>query len=329
LGEKGQQEVARELVLAQLHLFTDADARASAIILLATLYADTNGKPSYRSFALRELAANLRPNDTTILFDLAYAYSEAGAEKMALLTYERLVARDSKTGTGLNNMGVSAARLSLPFTSIEYYRKAEAQGEPLAMANLAWKFIEAGFASEASALIKKARREEAVHPNLDKAAGDLVSRAESEEESLKKFRLEAGSAKMERVKYASALITPLDWPALSGTYSGMPSDLLLTVESDGNAVGSFVAGGKQAMLTGKFLGSVLDFSWQTADEPVTAPLGSSLLGIMKGGTQRRMGTGLLIFDAGGPGGYWTDAAMDLDPPDRAQLVVWTLLGRPA
>jgi tetratricopeptide (TPR) repeat protein len=327
-----RRDEARVLVINELQVVTDLEGRSSLITSLANLLSEKEGAPSYKSLALRELAVSLRPNDTKLHFDLAYAYGNINADKMALVHYEGLLARTSKDGTALNNAGVSADRLDLPLSSVGFYRQAEKVGDSLAIANLTWKLIQAGFEKEANDLIKAARTHDTVHANLEKAAGSLATRLESEAESLKTIREEASEASIERVRYANALITSIDLKGLSATYKGESSDLILTVSANGAATGSFVvAGGRQATLTGRVGGSLLEFSWQTREEEQRArPIPTGLLAGLSIETMKS-GTGLLIFDGDGASGYWTTAAgatTELDPPDRSKRVPWTLKKTP-
>ena len=154
-----------------------------------------------------EAAIDINPNNTTLRFDMAYAYSENGNEKMALLHYKKLT-DSTKHRSGLNNIGVSYQRLKLNEKSVSSYCEAAKEKETLAMANLAYLYIDAGFSDNARKLINEAYKLSSegvyVHPNIGSAKQKLDTLIEDENKREKEILLGAEKEKKFRLNYSKA-----------------------------------------------------------------------------------------------------------------------------
>lgn len=155
-----------------------------------------------------EKALNLIPTDHQIRFSLAYHYDEVGNHALALYHYKTLCER-APNGTNWNNLGVAYEQLQMSHKSVDAYDIASSRyDETLAMANLAYKYIGAGFLLNASEILKKARTIDDYHSNVDGALSRIneVKKAETEREKkeLKATNRERGFM----VEFAEAYAVP-------------------------------------------------------------------------------------------------------------------------
>lgn len=114
----------------------------------------------------------LRPDDDDVRFSLAYAHSEAKNNDMALFHY--LAIPSSRRGAHTwNNLGVSYQNFSVPTRSIVAFEKAAAEGNTLAMSNLAYRYMNNGFTREARERLNDAFTKEDPHKNVNEAYATL------------------------------------------------------------------------------------------------------------------------------------------------------------
>lgn len=111
------------------------------------------------------------PDDLEMRFELAYNYSKVGRHDLALYHYTKIPIGQRSEATW-NNIGVANSNLKLASKSIQAYRKSEEQGGTLAMSNIAYKFIGAGFLNEAEDICARAIKIE----NFDKTIGSTIAR---------------------------------------------------------------------------------------------------------------------------------------------------------
>lgn len=115
-----------------------------------------------------EAIARVRPDDHSNRFSLAYAHSQQGNEDMALHHYLAIPA-SQRSGTAWNNLGVALHDFSMPAKAVDAYKKAADAGETLAMSNLAYRLMDAGFLDQAKTLIDEAFSADEPHRNVGEA----------------------------------------------------------------------------------------------------------------------------------------------------------------
>lgn len=122
-------------------------------------------------YGLYEHLLHLVPDDTDSRFSLAYRYSSNSFEELALYHYLKInyLARGSGAW---NNLGVQFEHFGLSAKAVEAYRKSEMLGETLAMGNLAYILLNAGFVHEAEDICNKALPIE----NCDKRVSQALTR---------------------------------------------------------------------------------------------------------------------------------------------------------
>lgn len=180
-------------------------------------------------FGAMEASLEHKPTDHDLRFSLAYEYDEEGQNEMAVFHYSRMVA-SSRTPTDWNNLGVSLSKLNIHAPSIAAYRKAADAGSTLAVANIAFRFLDTGFVEDAEKLLTSAMAEADHHPNVDRAlarAKDIPEEAKKlEDEALKR----AADASEFYREFGKALA--ITRPALDGKWKGRRCDLEVTVQGD-------------------------------------------------------------------------------------------------
>ncbi len=133
-----------------------------------------------------EAIARFEPDNQDNRFSLAYAHSEMGSSELALHHYLLIPDRIRSTTTW-NNVGVAYQNLSLPGRAVAAYKRAAIGGETLAMSNLAYRFMNAGFFAEAEAEIARAMNDGIPHRNVGEAIAHLADLPDSETKSVKEI----------------------------------------------------------------------------------------------------------------------------------------------
>jgi len=131
-----------------------------------------------------EKAIELCPNDTSLIFDLAYSYSNIDFEKVSIFHYFNLLNYKSNHSTALNNLGVGLKKQDIPIEAVKYYKKAVENNNTLAAGNLAFLYLEAGFYTEALELVNKFKSEEDVEQMLVNAHNSLIRSTQNENKNI-------------------------------------------------------------------------------------------------------------------------------------------------
>jgi hypothetical protein len=231
---------AKGFIEEKLQVHTDGEA---AYRLFKTL-TDIAGKEEDRlSFVIyAERALEIKPSDHELRFQTAYKYSEIGCQSLSLYHY-RILEAHSFDGACLNNLGVVLTELALPCKSVSSYKKSAGLKETLAMANLGYKYLQAGFVDEALERVSDALKlagEVDVHGNVGQmkiAVGEAVDKEGKQEETLIR---EAEKARAFRLRFVKSLCTrpkkPLD---LDGKWHWGDWETMVLKCVDGKILGSF------------------------------------------------------------------------------------------
>lgn len=132
-----------------------------------------------------EKVIELNPDDKEILFDGAYAQSQADLVHLSAYNYDTLISLNPDHGTALNNLGVAAMNIEVATKAVEFYSKAVDRNNTLAMANLAQLYLNNGFLEDAKKVIKIGQTQDNPHENVSS-----VMSAIHEKESNEKKRWE-------------------------------------------------------------------------------------------------------------------------------------------
>ncbi|MEF8723392.1 MAG: hypothetical protein V5B30_12570 [Candidatus Accumulibacter delftensis] len=178
--------------------------------------------------ALLERLLEMNPTDNETRFSLAFRYSNVDRDDLAAYHYSRIPSQ-SRTSLGWNNLGVALESLKLSTRAVAAYQMAAKQGETLAMSNLAYQFLNAGFVEEARAILGTALKANDHHKNIDKALGAVCERVDEEERKETDIYRKAKPESDFYRAYGCAWTRPLTGD-LSGTWKAPNGNVLLSVE---------------------------------------------------------------------------------------------------
>jgi tetratricopeptide (TPR) repeat protein len=144
--------------------------------------AELDKEEQFQLAVMEEIVA-LRPTDTAARFSLAYQHSQVGNHDMALYHYQKIphFARDPTTW---NNLGVSYGEFGMRIKSVEAFRLSEKENETLAMSNLGFKLLRAGFLAEAQQEADKAIAIKSYHANVPELIKRLKEAPKEEQDKL-------------------------------------------------------------------------------------------------------------------------------------------------
>ena len=185
-----------------------------------------------------ERMIDMRPDDIDLRFELAYKYSQLKYNDLSLYHYLQ-IPMGRRNPITWNNLGVAFQSASLPAKSIDAYRRAASEGETLAISNIAYKLMNAGFLEDADAELQKALKLGSYHRNVPEALAQLRDIPENEnsllEEAQSKSRPKIEFIK--RVGRALADVAPRELPTI---WDGPACKLALSVNNGGFlAVGTY------------------------------------------------------------------------------------------
>jgi tetratricopeptide (TPR) repeat protein len=180
--------------------------------------------------ALSERSLDLRPDDFQARFRLAYVYSEANNNELALHHYLQVPVSE-RNGLHWNNLGVEFQHFKLPIRAVNAYRKSEGMDETLAMSNLGYKMLSAGLLNEARAICDKA----IAIPNYHKNVGLLLVRlneALAEEDKNLEAVIEKSRPKVEFFRAFGRALTLTKPASVQGIWESPECPLTVTMVDD-------------------------------------------------------------------------------------------------
>jgi tetratricopeptide (TPR) repeat protein len=248
LFELKRDQDAYELLSDELKVVTDTRALFELYSAFASFYQKRDNR-EMQALAL-EKAVEYVPNDTATMFNAAYAYAEAGYERLSLFHYRNILQFNPKEASALNNLGVQYDRLSMPMFSVNAYKEAAAADSTLASANLAYKYMNAGFADDAETLLDKAKQVEEVHPNVLSALASLTERNERESKTREEIMTESAPQQEFLRAYAAAFFISDGPDEFTGRWR-YPSGAEINIDVSNGAIASdWDIGGKKYRFDG-------------------------------------------------------------------------------
>ena len=163
----GELESAAAILEKMREIAPNVEAGESTLIMtLRSIADDQEDIETY--FHLTERLLQLHPDDHDVRFSLAYKYSNNDQNDLALFHYLK-VRKNSRGRMLWNNLGVEFQHQKLPHNAILAYREAEQKDETLAMSNLAYGLLNAGFLDDARVICDKALSMPECHKNVSHA----------------------------------------------------------------------------------------------------------------------------------------------------------------
>jgi tetratricopeptide (TPR) repeat protein len=302
---KDGQTLAADECLSRLRESDHADEETRLLYALKEIA--ESDKDETLITQILERMIDMRPDDIDLRFELAYKYSQLKSNDLSLYHYLQ-IPFGKRNAMTWNNLGAAFQSSALPAKSIDAYRKAASEGETLAMSNIAYKFMNAGFLKDADAELQKALKLDGYHRNVPEALAQLRDIPEKENSSLEEAQSKA-RPKVEfvrRVGRALALMAPKE---LATIWDGPVCKLALslkdgsflavgTYERQSSGLGGVFGSAKATQVTITYKGSVVGSRvvgkvTRKSEGPVA---GNSLLGL---GIDDAGTDFFLVIEAGG------------------------------
>jgi tetratricopeptide (TPR) repeat protein len=198
-------------------------------------------KDQYFQLGVLEGQIDQSPASFRTRFALAYLHSQVGNEDLALHHYLQIPV-DERQSMDWNNLGVAYNHFKVKGRAVQAFRKSEATGETLAMANLGYQLLNAGFVSEAAEICNKALAIEGFHANVGQLTVALREYPETESKSVEATIDQAKERAAYYTSFGNSLgMTELAEPAT--TWVGSECELSLKIVGDQVSLyGSFQRG---------------------------------------------------------------------------------------
>jgi Flp pilus assembly protein TadD len=242
-SKAGHKEKA-ELLLREQRKSLRTSATQQELHYLARLREiATDADDRYAEVEVLERTIQLSPDDWDARFRLAYAYSELNINDMSLYHYVQ-IPYSERSAVTWNNLGVVYQQFTMPAKAVDAYRIACSKGETLAMSNLAYKFMQAGFLKEADDELQRALKIDDFHRNVGEAVSALKDIPEAEKRKLKES-LAAVEPKRQFFHDLAAAATLADLEELPQRWIGPDCELSVSISN-----GEFRAFGEYDRKTG-------------------------------------------------------------------------------
>lgn len=247
--QKAGQSAKADATMAELHATSAETGEATVEVLFAERNLAEQRKDDDAEIAAQERLLELNPSDNETRFSLAYKYSEVNREGLAAYHYSK-IHRKNRNAIAWNNFGVALESLKLPIKAIDAYRRSMDLGETLAMANLANRFLKAGFFREAEELLTIASKIEGHHKNVDRGFGALRDDQDAEEKNEAALYEKAKPISEFYRRYGQAITRALSG-SIAGTWKTPACNVTLWIEGD-----VVVAQGEYEVATSGLIGAM-------------------------------------------------------------------------
>lgn len=187
-------------------------------------------KDQYFQLGVLEGQIDQSPASYRTRFALAYLHSQLGHEDLALHHYLQIPA-DERQPMDWNNLGVAYNNFKVKGRAVQAFRKSETAGETLAMANLGYQLLNAGFVSEAHAICTKALTIEGFHANVGHLSVALREHAEAEQKSVE-ATLDQAKQRAEYYKSYGNSLGMSELTDLATVWVGPECELSLRIDGD-------------------------------------------------------------------------------------------------
>ena len=268
-SQNAQSDVGIRTLISALPTFHEARDRAVIFDELASIYEQSQNH-EMRAISL-DLALQATPLDMSLRFKAALAYSNGGLHDLALLHYYDDVSLNPKAVGAWNNLGVEFEHFDLPIKAVSSYRQSLEQNNSLAGANLGFRFLDAGFFTEAKAVLDEAKRLEDVHQNVASAIAALTQRSDAEEQSKKDILTRADQEQRFFRGFGDAYFSDC-LHSFSGNWRSEDGEVIPIDTVDGKLSGSWLHNARKKELTGAVNGCSANVT--ITSEPETGFLAS-------------------------------------------------------
>ena len=208
------------------------------------------GSDLMRCVAL-EKVLQYRPTDAAVRFETAYAQSAARLPYLALKNYELELRLNPQNADARNNYAVELEKLGFSVKSVEEYSKARAEGNTLAAANLANRYIQQGLVRDAREILKGAQTTDEYHENVDHSLANLHKLENEENERRGRTHEWVPVYQKFLQRFADARVFPGDnvW-RFAGSWTTGNGDAVVITQDDKGFVAEWGNAGSRRKLQG-------------------------------------------------------------------------------
>ncbi len=253
LFKNDQKNEAFDLLIGEIAQASDESALAELYEGLANIY-EMAKDLEMRAIALEKLIT-IQPNNIQLRFKAAYSYSQKDFDNLALLHYKTMLSFKSDDPAALNNIAVAYGHLDMPILAAKYFKKAIEQKHTLAAANLAYKYMNAGFDEEASEILKEARKSDKIDPLVGEAISDIAKKRQDESKVEEKVIKKANEQQKFMLKFAEAyFVKILDCPEIAGVWKSTEGNEIEIEQVKDKIEGTW----KEGVYNHKFRGNIVN-----------------------------------------------------------------------
>ncbi len=238
----------------------------------------------------KEKLVQIKPDDDELLFDAAYAESEASLRSLSVCNYNTLINLDDKNSTAWNNLGVCASEFKLDTKAFDFYQKSKELGNTLSVANLGYKLIEIGFHQHALDIANEALQKKDTHPNIHSLISKIKENINSKNDKWGEIIDKSNILQRKIRKYVEYYYSEIgdDKKYFDGTwYTAQGIEIVVVAESNTisskwtYASGAFHPTNYEATISGAFTNKTASLTYSSNQSN-----SQSYLGLL-GGTERK------------------------------------------
>ncbi len=198
-----------QILLEEIKADGAANVILTDVVVSALRSISQTSKNDDLELAVMEESVELYPSDMSARFALAYKHSECENGDLALHHYS-LIPPPSRDSTTWNNLGVSYGEIGMAVRSVRAFRTAAESNETLAMSNLGFKLLSAGFIEEAQEQCGIALKIPNYHKSIPLLLNRLQEVPDEEEKKLEKAieKVKAKAAFYKKLGESSVLPMP-------------------------------------------------------------------------------------------------------------------------
>ncbi|MDP1677844.1 MAG: hypothetical protein Q8L88_13385 [Bacteroidota bacterium] len=207
LVKDGDFNGARNAVKKILNTLPSDIKQSNELLILNTLIEiEKSAKNIVDFLAYGESVLKINPEEDALRFSMAYQYAEQKNHGLAIYHYKFLTQRRNSDGDW-NNLGVSYSNLNLNGKAVNAYQESEKLNGTLAMSNIAYKYLHAGFFKEADSLCKKAITVKDYNQNINNCLVKLNESSEDEEKRETELLQKLNTLRDNLSEYSKSCIT--------------------------------------------------------------------------------------------------------------------------
>ena len=170
---------------------------------------------TFSSYAIGELCLDVNPAQSDFRFALGLAYHDSDYPELFLHHFTQVHAHNAADAAAVHNLALACSENKLAIASVEHYQRAIDLGETLSASNLAHKFLNEGFATEAKLVLSKFDVNAA--SELISTSASINEKTEEEKKQLAAYLEKADEYRRFLLKFGEAFLAEKD-PDINGNW---------------------------------------------------------------------------------------------------------------